>query len=373
MTSKLVRQRWALLVTQLFLVVLAVSATAATWQAEWEKTVKGAKSERQLTIYANVGYEKIFQQFEKRYPEIRVVYVTGRGGPDLVPRLLSEQRAGRYLGDLFLAGPTPAFTLHRAGALDSMKSALLLPEVADKSKWWHGKHHFVDPEQEYIFAFNGMLRVEVVYNEKQVNPGELRSYWDLLNPRWKGKIVVFTPITSPHKFFYYQADLGPEFLRRFFSEMEVAPSRDMRQITDWLATGRFALAVFASSNNRHVTAAQEQGLPIGLFRPDHFKEGVNLVTAAGSAALLKGAPHPHAARVALNWLLSREGQVAFQENYGEVPGGADSRRIDVPKDKIRPEFRRIDGVRYFDAERPEYADPKPIRDLMNRFLKTERK
>ena len=65
--------------------------------------------------------------------------------------------------------------------------------------------------------------------------------------------------------------------------------------------------------------------------------------------------------------------MAFQENYGEVPGGADSRRVDIPKDKVRPEFRRIDGVKYFDVDRPEYVDPKPIRDLMNRFLKAERK
>jgi len=41
--------------------------------------------------------------------------------------------------------------------------------------------------------------VEVVYNEKLVNPRELRSYWDLLNPKWKGKAVVFTPITSPKR------------------------------------------------------------------------------------------------------------------------------------------------------------------------------
>jgi len=363
------RPLWVLLVTQLFLIALAVSAgTAADGRAEWEKTVSAAKSERQLMIYANVGHEKTFQQFEERYPEIKVVYVLGRGAPDIMPRVLSEQRAGRYLGDLFLAGVTPAFTLFQAGALDSMRSALLLPEVADKSKWWEGKHPFVDPDGQNIFAMNGMFRVEVEYNTKLVDPKELKSYWDLLNPKWKGKIVMYRQILSHLKFFYYHPDLGPEFLKRLFSEMEVTPSSDMRQITDWLAVGRFPLAIAPPIVD--IITAERQGLPIGIFQPDHFKEGVNLVAAAGSVALLKNAPHPNAAKVALNWLLSREGQIAFQKNYAAVTGAADSRRIDIPKDEVRPEFRRKDGVRYLDIERHEFIDPKPIADLMKKFLKT---
>ncbi len=373
LVSKLVRPLWALPVTQLFLTALAVSAaTAADGRTEWEKAASGAKADGQLTLYVSVGYETVFPQFEKRYPEIRVVYVIGRGAPDILPRVLSEQRAGRYIGDLFLAGPTPAFTLHQAGALDSMRSALLLPEVADESKWWEGKHRFVDPEQQHILSFNGSFGADLAYNKKLVDPRELKSYWDLLNPKWKGKMVAYSPVLAPYKFFYHQADLGPEFLRRLFTEMEVTPSRDLRQITDWLAVGKFALAVLFPPSEVHFTAAQEQRLPIGSFRPGHFKEGVNLVAASGSAALLKRASHPNAAKVVLNWLLSREGQMAYQENYG-VGGTRDSRRIDIPKDGVRPEFRRVDGVKYFDVDLPEYIDPKPIQDLMNRLLRVKHK
>ena len=369
LVSKLVRRLWALLVAQIFLVAPAVSVGAASdGQAEWEKTVRAAKAERQLTVYANVGYEKIFPQFEKRYPEIKVVYVLGRGAPDILPRVLSEQRAGRYLGDLFLAGPTAAFTLLQAGALVPMKPALILPEVVDLSKWWERRLPFVDKDDQYIFAMNGMFRVETVYNTKLVDPKELKSYWDLLNPKWKGKIVVYRQPLSQLKFYYYHPDLGPEFLKRLFSEMEVTPSGDMRQIADWLAVGRFPLAI--ASPGTDIMAAEKQGLPTGIFQPDHFKEGTNLVAAAGSVALLKNAPHPNAAKVALNWLLSREGQMVFQKNFAEVGGAADSRRIDIPKDDVRSEYRRREGVKYLDQERHEFVDPKPITDLMKKFLKT---
>jgi iron(III) transport system substrate-binding protein len=336
-------------------------------QAGWDKIVSAARSEGALTIYGNTGYDAIFAEFEKKYPGIKVVYVTGRGGPDIVPRILSEQRAEKYLGDLFLAGPTPAFTLHQGKALDPVKPALVLPEVVDESKWWQGKHQYVDKEGAYIFTFNGTFRVDVVYNTNLVNAKEVTSYWDLINPKWKGKVVAFTQITAPHKFFYYQSELGPKFLNQLFSQMDVTSSADMRQIADWLGVGKFAIGMFVSPGNRSIGKAREQGLPMGIFKPDHFKEGVALLTAAGSGALLKRAPHPNAAKLAFNWLLSREGQIAFQKNYVRETGAADSFRIDIPKDEIPPEFRRKEGIKYLDIDQAEYIDPKPIQDFYNKL------
>ncbi len=368
LVSKLVRPL-VLLAAQLFLIALAASVgTAADSRAEWEKAVSAAKAERQLIVYANMGYEKIFPQFEKKYPEIKVVYVLGRGTPDILPRILSEQRAGRYIGDLFLAGGTAGFTLLQAGALEPMKPALVLSDVLDQSKWWEGKHPFIDPDGRNIFAMNGMIRAEAVYNTKLVDPKELKSYWDFLNPKWKGKIVMYRQPLAHLKFYYHHPDLGPEFLKRLFSEMEVTPSGDMRQIADWLAVGKFPLGIVSPVLD--IMTAEKQGLPIGIFQPHHFKEGVSLVAGAGSVALLKNAPHPNAAKAALNWLLSREGQIVFQKHFADVAGAADSRRIDIPKDEVRSEFRRRDGVRYMDIERHEFIDPKPITDLMKKFLKT---
>ena len=369
LVSKLVRPLWVLLVTQLFLIALAVSVgTAADGRAEWEKTVSAAKAEGRLTLYGNPAYETIFAEFQKRYPEIKVVYVLGRGAPQILPRILSEQRAGKYIGDLFLAGLTPAFTLFQAGALSPMRPALILPEVVDLSKWWEGKHPFVDPDGQNIFAMNGMFRVEAVYNTSLVDPKDFKSYWDLLNPKWKGRIVMYRRPLAHLKFYYHHPDLGPKFLRRLFSETEVTPSGDMRQIASWLAVGKFALAIAAPISD--IMTAEKQGLPIGIFQPGQFKEGVNMTVAAGSAALLKNAPHPNAAKVALNWLFSREGQIAFQKNYANVEGAADSLRIDIPKDEIRSEYRRRDGVRYLEIDRHEFSDPKPIDDLMKKFLKS---
>lgn len=355
----------------LFLFALQISSGSAVWageaqkrgESDWEAVVKAAKTEGQLAIYANTSFEAIFPEFRKRYPEIKITYVTGVGGPDVVPRVLSEQRGGKYLGDLALLGGSGLYSLYQAKALDPIKPALMLPEVVDESKWWEGRHDYIDKERTYIFSFNGTSRVDAVYNKDLVDPKELKSYWDLLNPKWQGKIVAFSPIQSPHRYFFYHPDLGPKFLTRLYGEMKVVQSDSMRQIADWLAVGKFSIAVPANGSHRDVKSAQAQGLPIGTFKPDQFKEGANLNASIGIVALLKQGPHPNAAKLALNWLLSREGQLTFQVSEKRL---ADSLRIDIPKNDIAPEVRRVNGVKYFNSEDPELIDPKPIRDLISK-------
>src|SRR5688572_30318871 len=114
------RGRWILMMDRFFtativagfLFALQLFSSGGVWageakgraESEWEAVVKAAKGEGQLAIYANTSFEAIFPEFRKRYPEIKITYVTGVGGPDVVPRVLSEQRGGKFLGDLALLG-----------------------------------------------------------------------------------------------------------------------------------------------------------------------------------------------------------------------------------------------------------------------------
>jgi ABC-type Fe3+ transport system substrate-binding protein len=82
---------------------------------------------------------------------------------------------------------------------------------------------------------------------------------------------------------------------------------------------------------------------------------------------LDKAPHPNAARVALNWLLSREGQLAFQKYVI-----ADSLRIDISKDEVPPGIRRSEGVKYVVADTPDRLDLKPILKVVNEVWRSKR-
>ncbi len=62
----------------------------------------------------------------------------------------------------------------------------------DESKWYGKKHHYIDPEDKYIFAYLASVSTaQLFYNSNLINPKEFKSYWDLINPRLKGKIVAW--------------------------------------------------------------------------------------------------------------------------------------------------------------------------------------
>jgi ABC-type Fe3+ transport system substrate-binding protein len=134
---------------------------------------------------------------------------------------------------------------------------------------------------------------------------------------------------------------------------------------DWLGAGKFPLSALASADRVDLYKAKEQGLPVDWFDPKGFKESAPLSSSNGNVALVNRAAHPNAARVAINWLLSREGQMAYQKHQG----GADSLRIDIPKDGVTPHTRRRDDARYELLDRPEFRNMEPVRKLVSEAWK----
>lgn len=339
-------------------------------RSEWEKTLQAAKKEGQVTVYHFAGSSGLLIEagiFQKRFPEIKVVAVSG----DPLPRIRAERRAEKYLADVTIGGSSSTWQLHTGKALDPIKDALILPEVTDESKWWRGKHHYTDRERRYAFTFIGNTDFgSISYNENFVNPAEFRSLWDFLRPKWKGKIVARDirspgPGTVSIRVFYYSPKLGPEFVRRLFGEMDTGLTRDRRQAVDWLAAGKYAICFFCPAGD--VQIAKSQGLPVGYFGP--MKEGAGITSSGGNIGLLNKAPHPNAAKVFINWALSREAQNALQTDYAKTSGGFwNSLRMDIPKDVVPPEYRLKEGMDYVEVDNPDRMSLEPVLKVFNEAL-----
>ena len=220
-----------------------------TWQVTWENTVAAAKKEGRLNFYVGrYGSEPLLNEFRKEFPEIKIFSTNGTGN-SLGTRIVAEARAGNVLADLYSGGAVTNFEiLYKGKVLDSLKSALILPEILDESKWYGGKHCYNDPEQQHVFIYLANPTSSSIYfNTNLVNPKDFKSYWDLVNPRWKGKYVSQEPTSTgigpSLQFFFYHPELGSEFLRKLFIDMQPVYSRDRRQMTDWLAQGKFALCL----------------------------------------------------------------------------------------------------------------------------------
>ena len=358
---------------------IAVSASSLSfaaesrpaWQAEWNKTIKAAEEEGALVIYMTQAFEPVFREtFQKKYPKIKVTMVTGRG-PELSQRVMSERRAEKFAVDLYVSGNiSPLTVFHRAKILEPIKPLLLLPEVVDTSGWYEAKHHYDDPENRFIFVFEGTPRSgEITYNTKLVNPSEIKSYWDLLSPKWKGKIVsvdplVAGPISAAHIFFYKHPDLGPEFLRRLHAETDISILRSNEQLMDWLSAGKYAFGIGA----RGVDTAMMQGLPLDQFLPGSLKEGSSVTAYNGTLSFFNRAPHPNAAKVAVNWLLSREGQTAWLDSNQKTGGLYDSLREDISKEKVSEAARRVKGAKFLWLNPAWIDELEPIRDIIKKAL-----
>jgi ABC-type Fe3+ transport system substrate-binding protein len=362
----------------LLLILVAASWSYAgdakpDWQLQWKKTLEAAKKEGQVKVYIS-GYEAVLPNFVMDYPEIKVTAVAGAAS-QLGERLLSERRADKYVADIVSADTNVNYQrLYKAKTLDPIKAALMLPEVLDQLKWFEGKHAYSDPEGRYVFNYVGSASYGgVSYNTKLVDVKEFNSYWDLLNPKWKGKIGVRDireagPDAANARFFYYHPELGPAFMKKLFREMDVALFRDFRRGPDWLAAGKFSICFFCDVN-----VLKQKSLPLDTFGPKVFKEGGGLVQQFGTLALVNRAPHPNAGKVFINWLLSRKGQIALQKQTANGESPADSLRIDIPKDDVPYSVRRLAGISYLDTGKPEWLEMKPVIAMVNEALKAARK
>jgi hypothetical protein len=162
------------------------------------KDRRSSRRRRRVNDLHDAGFEPVLREaFQKKFPQIKVNTVVGRDF-QLGQQVMAERRAEKYLVDLCITGNiTPVTVFHKAKILDPIRPLLVLPEVVNESVWFEGKHHYYDPEDRYIFAFEGTPRSgELTYNTKLVDPEDIRSFWNLLDPKWKGQIVTIDPLVA---------------------------------------------------------------------------------------------------------------------------------------------------------------------------------
>jgi iron(III) transport system substrate-binding protein len=271
--------------------------------AEWQKVVEAAKREGEVVLYsALVGApstDRIAEAFEAKYG-IPVETLEARSS-ELLERVRTEQASGRSLGDVSYNGAVATerqmldsvFVPH--GSLPGA-SRLAAPFTSDGTR---------------VPAF--VIHFGILINTELVKPADEPKSWnDLLGPRWKGQILAddVHPVGSGSLFF--QATYGK--LGRGFHEklaaQEPSFTRDPRGSQRRVARGEYPIFIPSS-----VAAMKElEGLPLKTVVPS---EGA--VYVVYDAAIFENAPHPNAARLLLDFLLSDEAQAIYAEDgYGPV-------------------------------------------------------
>jgi ABC-type Fe3+ transport system substrate-binding protein len=307
------------------------TGTTAAAPTEWEQTLARGKEEGKVVVYGTAGdllRKNMTEGFRRAFPEIAIEW-SGMRPPEQAARMEAERRGGVYAVDAFEVGTTTALTqLKPAGALDPIRPALLWPEAVDP-RFWRGQQWEFADDDETTFVYTIAVKSNVMYTPGQVTPDQVDETFELLDPKWKGKIVINDPTISgagQSSFRFLWQAMGPERAAQYIRALaaqEPVVDRDERRQVEWIARGRYQVLLgFSDTTSQQL---RQEGMQVGVVT--EFKDyGSAITSSGGNVVLINKAPHPNAAKVFINWLLTKDGQTAFSTAVNLPAGGWTCRR-----------------------------------------------
>lgn len=306
---------------------LAAALTAFTLPAvaqsakEWDDVIAAAKKEGEVVVYTAYlspqTNDPIAKAFEKKYG-IRVSYLAARGS-EIRERIRSEQAANRFLGDVLHHATSSVSTW--AETENNLQPLLGVPNAARLKEPFKTT---ADKFQVPIFTINyGFL-----INTKLVKPADEPKNWtDLIDPKWQGKMIGDDPRAAGGgavMFRMLHDKYGKEYLEKLAAQ-KTTLGRDYAIMARRVAQGEFAVYYpYILSDYSNI-----KGLPVKYIVP---ADGVTY--GSYSAAVMRNAPHPNAARLLADFYLSDEVQAIYaKEAHGIV--------VDGVQEKMSPEILEL--------------------------------
>lgn len=255
--------------------------------------------------------------FEKKFPQIKVDLVR-TGAPAMLQRVLTEYRGGKIFADVVLGFGFIHYELGQQKLLaryESPERSNYAPQFKDKDGLWTNVIPIVHT---------------IAYNPKMVLAADLPArYTDLLLPKWKGKAgmnannIMFLAAMMTH----FGKERGMDFLHKLSAQAPQVRSGGTL-VGTLVAAGEFPIAYSINENN--VENFKQRGAPI-----DWVRLADPLYGELVPIGIMTGAPHPGAARLFVDYALSREGQELFR-NLGKLPTRSDvAPKYNIDRDKIK--------------------------------------
>jgi iron(III) transport system substrate-binding protein len=325
-----------------------IALTLAVWpmghmaQAADAALIAAAKKEGEVVWYSTQIVSQLVRPvtaaFQKKYPGIKVL-ATRANASETAVKILAESRAGQVQVDIF-DGTTTVVPLKKEG--------YVLKWLPDSAKVYPAS--LKDPEGYWVA--NNLFIITPGYNTSVIKPGtEPKTYQDLLDPKWKNKMVWNGfPTSSGMGGFIGTVlaemgeDKGKEYLRKL-AKQNIAPVRgSARKVLDMVIAGEYPLAL--QIFNHHAVISAKKGAPVDWIKMEPATETLSVISVH------KSAPHPNAAKLLVDFIISKEGQEVFRKaNY--LPAHPD---VPAAVPDLKPDAGHF-RVRYFTPEQTDKMMP----------------
>jgi iron(III) transport system substrate-binding protein len=255
--------------------------------------IKAAKAEGELMFYSGMTEGQVKLQcetFQKKYG-IKTTYLRSTSGA-LVQRFVTENAGKDNIADVFLVSSPTAFTMHPELFADLSPEEV--PSIVNyPSKWWVGTKGVTIQTSPMV----------IQYNTDMVAPNEVPRTWkEVVDPKWKGKVMLTDPRTSVTYLGWLdqmEKNFGQEFVKKLV-ELDFKLTKSGASGAQMVAAGAFAVnfPAYASFS----VQLKEKNAPIDariMREPEVISQSTGGIAAK--------APHPNAARLFLNYIMSEEG------------------------------------------------------------------
>lgn len=330
----------------------APSGSASGWQQQWNSWIEGAKNEGKLVLGSAPSPDARVQipaAFKKAFG-IDIEYL---GGPssDLANRIRSELTAGQSSVDVTLSGAdTTYLVLYGEHMTDPVKPYIIHPEVLDVKAWRASKVWYMDPDQQYIIRASNYVSQQVWVNTDQIKTDAIKAWKDLLKPEYKGKIATYDPVkngSGAQLAAFLWTKFGEGFVKDLFLGQEAKITQDYRQLSDWLGRGIYPIGL--ANRGEDDEKLKKDGFKVEAAGP--FSDAAGTVSAGfGLTNFIKKAAHPNAAKLFLNWILMKDGQIAWNKSQKTA-----SVRTDVDNSWLTEDIVPKPGLEYFDTYDWDYT------------------
>jgi len=264
--------------------------------------LEGAKKEGVLVVYTSMSVDqvqRILDAFKTRYPFLKTTMFRAVG-ERLLTKIMTEAQAGKYDFDAVQSAESQAYFLK--------KKNLLQRYVSPEAK--HIQKPFFDPDGYWTAVY--IMPNVIAYNTRMVKRNEVpKTDEDLLQPKWKGKMGM--DHTKPEWFAWKLKRMGEEKGLAYMKKLGAQEFRlyaGLSVVTNLLAAGEFPLVLNTYLHN--VEDIKRKGAPVDWIAQDP------IFTKFQPLGIGSKAPHPNAAKLFTDFMLSEEGQKVIA-SFGRVP------------------------------------------------------